>query len=406
MIAIGLIGKTNTGKTTFFNSATLLNAEISTYPFTTKQPNTGTAYIRMLCVCRELGVKDNPQNSACIEGWRFIPIELIDLPGLIRGAWMGKGLGNQFLSVATKADALIHIVDASGSIDQEGRLCKPGTGNPVQDVYDVEEELTNWFVKVIQSNKADVIRQIRAGHLQLDESLHKILTGLKVEHKHITDALKHSKLRTKDFTRWSDGDIKNFARRVREESKPTLILANKMDLPHAEENYEALIKEFTGTFVIPCSAESELALRRAEKMELIKYIPGEEIFRITNEKKLTPRQLQALEYVSERVFSKWMRTGVQFALNTAVFKLLRTNTVYPVYDEKRLSDKHGNVLPDVFLIQEGATALDLARQIHTELARTMIHATDARTGLRLPKDYVLRDRDIIKIVAVAKKRAN
>ncbi|HID16663.1 TPA: GTPase, partial [Candidatus Bathyarchaeota archaeon] len=138
MIKIGLIGKTNTGKTTFFNSATLLSAEVSTYPFTTKQPNVGRAYVQTICVCRELKVEDNPQNSFCIDGWRFIPIELIDLPGLIKGSWKGKGLGTRFLSVAAQADALLHVVDASGSVDAEGRLTKPGMGNPVLDVYDIE----------------------------------------------------------------------------------------------------------------------------------------------------------------------------------------------------------------------------------------------------------------------------
>jgi ribosome-binding ATPase YchF (GTP1/OBG family) len=117
VIRIGLIGKTNTGKTTFFNSATLGKEEIANYPFTTKKPIHGNAYVITLCVHKEFGVQDNPRNSLCKEGWRFIPVELIDLPGLIKGAWEGKGLGNQFLSVAAQSDVLLHIVDASGSID-------------------------------------------------------------------------------------------------------------------------------------------------------------------------------------------------------------------------------------------------------------------------------------------------
>jgi ribosome-binding ATPase YchF (GTP1/OBG family) len=92
MLKVGIVGKTNTGKTTLFNAVTLLNAEISNYPFTTKVPNVGVGYVKTACVCRELGVKDNPQNSACINGWRFVPIEVIDLPGLIKGAWAGQAL--------------------------------------------------------------------------------------------------------------------------------------------------------------------------------------------------------------------------------------------------------------------------------------------------------------------------
>ena len=122
MLTIGIIGKTNTGKTTFFNAATLLNEKISNFPFTTKKPNMGTAYVCDVCVHKELGVKDNPQNSTCIDGWRYAPIRLIDIPGLLKDAWAGRGLGNKFLSAMGQADALIHVVDASGSIDAEGQI--------------------------------------------------------------------------------------------------------------------------------------------------------------------------------------------------------------------------------------------------------------------------------------------
>jgi ribosome-binding ATPase YchF (GTP1/OBG family) len=102
--------------------------------------------------------------------------------------------------------------------------------------------------------------------------------------------------------------------------------------------------------------------------------------------------------------TKWMRTGVQFALNAAVFKLLGMNAVYPVEDPKTLSDKRGNTLPDVYLVPKGYVAKDLAREIHSELAARMLHAIDARNGLRLPQEYELRDRDVISIVTAARKK--
>ena len=148
MIKIGLIGKTNTGKTTFFNSATLDTAEISNYPFTTKEPRKGNANTITLCVHREFDVHDSPKNSRCIDGWRFIPVDLVDLPGLIKGAWEGKGLGNQFLSIAAQSDVLLHIVDASGSIDASGKIAEAGTGDPIADIADIEEELVMWYLKL------------------------------------------------------------------------------------------------------------------------------------------------------------------------------------------------------------------------------------------------------------------
>ncbi len=403
MLKIGLIGKTNAGKTTFFNAATLLTADVSTYPFTTKKPNIGQANVKTICVCKELGVQDNPRNSTCIDGSRFIPIELIDLPGLIKGSWEGKGLGTQFLSVASQADALIHLADASGSVDAEGKLTKPGMGNPVADVYDIEEEVVRWFSKSIEKTLRKLKKPSKKG-LPLDHLFAQDLAGMKITAAHIAQALKATDLTDKDLTKWSREDVWSFSKSVRVISKPTLIVANKMDIALGEKNYEKLIKEFGQAFVIAASSDAELALRRAEQSGYVEYIPGEEIFKVKDRSKLTSEQRNALTYVEQRVFSKWIRTGVQFALNTCVFKLLGMNVVYPVEDADKFSDRKGSVLPDAFLVPYNASVSDLAAQIHSELARTMIYAVDARTKIRLPTDYKLKDRDVVNIVAAAKEK--
>ncbi len=77
--------------------------------------------------------------------------------------------------------------------------------------------------------------------------------------------------------------------------------------------------------------------------------------------------------------------------------------VYPVEDEKKLCNKDGDVLPDAYVMNGGSTAIDLARKIHSELAETFLYAIDARTGLRLSSDYVLKDRDILKIVSSGRR---
>ncbi|MEM3383455.1 MAG: redox-regulated ATPase YchF [Nitrososphaerales archaeon] len=402
-IKIGLIGKTNTGKTTFFNSATLQTAEVSTYPFTTKAPNTGIGSAVTLCVCREFKVNDNPKNSKCIDGWRFIPIELIDLPGLIKGAWAGKGLGNQFLSVAAQSDALLHIVDASGSVDAEGRITAPGTGDPLADIGDIEEELVMWYLKLIEGNRSRISKLMKSG-LEFSIAIIEVLKGIGIKESHVKMALKEAKLEAKDFENWSDDDTKNFAWILRDISKPTLIVANKMDLPTSAENFKRIRDEYSDMIVVPASAEAELTLRRAEQKGLIKYIPGEERFEILNQAALTDRQKWALNYIRKAVLGEYMRTGVQFAINVAVFKLLRMNSVYPVYDPQKLSDKQGNVLPDVYLLPSGSTVLDLAKEVHTELAKGLLYAIDARSGLRLPSEYTIKDRDVLTIVSSSKKK--
>ncbi|MGC8937224.1 MAG: redox-regulated ATPase YchF [Candidatus Methanomethylicaceae archaeon] len=404
MLRIGIIGKTNTGKTTLFNAVTMLNAEISNYPFTTKAPNIGVGYVKTPCVCRELGVKDNPRNSACINGWRFIPVEVVDLPGLIKGAWAGAGLGNQFLSVAAQSDVLLHVVDASGSINAKGEICEPGMGSPLADYYDIEEELIRWYMKNLIENAEQVRRLMQGKGVELHKALTEVLAGIKVKEWHVKEALQRSKLTGMPFEDWDDEDFKAFATEIRYISKPTLIVANKMDLPVAEKNFQGLQETFGERFVVPCSADVELMLRRAERAGAISYVPGEEGFKVKDESKLTPKQKWAIKYVQSRVFDKWLRTGVDQALSIAVFKLLMMNVVYPVEDAKRYSDKKGNVLPDAFMLPQGSTPLDLAREIHSELAEGFLYAIDAVTGIRLPKDYQLHDRDVISIISTRKRR--
>ncbi len=403
MIKIGLIGKTNTGKTTFFNAATLGSAEISNYPFVTKQPNVGNASAITLCVHKELGVLDSPRNSKCIDGWRFIPIELVDLPGLIKGAWEGKGLGNQFLSIAAQSDALLHIVDASGSIDASGKIAEAGTGDPVADIADIEEEVIMWYLKLLEGNYDKISRSVNSSN-DVVSSITEIFRGIGVREDHVKYALRVNELQNIKFDDFNPENRRNFCWSLREISKPTLIVANKVDLPIATENFRRLREEYKDSIIVPTSADAELTLRRAQARGLIKYLPGDERFEMTNQSSLNDKQKWALNFIRKDVLNEYMRTGVQFAINVAVFKLLRMNTVYPVADPTKMSDRSGNVLPDVYLMKTGSTVKDLAEDIHTDLAKGLLYAIDVRDGLRLPTSYHLKDRDILSIVSARKKR--
>lgn len=403
MIKIGLIGKTNTGKTTFFNSATLASAEISNYPFTTKQPNVGNAHTITLCVHKEFGVQDQPRNSRCIDGWRFIPVELVDLPGLIKGAWEGKGLGNQFLSIAAQSDALLHIVDASGSIDASGKIAEPGSGDPMADVGDIEEEMVMWYLKLFEANRDKISRAVTSGAETIN-TITEVFRGIGVREDHVQAALVQNKLVGMSLDDFGPQQSKDFCWSLRDISKPTLIVANKVDLPTATDNFKRLREEYKDMIVVPSSADAELTLRRAESKGLIRYVPGDERFEIKDQTTLNDKQKWALNLIRKDILGEYMRTGVQFAINVAVFKLLKMNAVYPVADAKKLSDKHGNVLPDVYLMRSGSTVEDLAREVHSELAKGLLHAIDARDGLHLPTNYHLKDRDVLSIVSAKKKK--
>ncbi len=401
-IKIGLIGKTNTGKTTFFNSATLSSAEISTYPFTTKKAETAKAFAVALCVHPEFNVFDNPNNSECREGWRYIPIELIDLPGLIKDAWKGKGLGNQFLSIAAQSDALLHVVDVSGSVDSAGKVAEAGAGDPISDFADIEEELIMWYHKILEGNRDKISKLINSGSDQID-SLTDLYRGIGVKKDHIKETLKTSGLEEKDFDDFDVHDTKKFASNLRKLSKPTLIVANKIDIEGADKTFDRLRERYTDSIVVPASADSELSLRRAEQKGLIKYSPGSEQFDIINPEELNQKQKEALEFIKKGIMGEYMRTGVQFAINIAVFKLLKMNSIYPVANEEKLSDKKGRVLPDLILMKDGATVTDLAKEIHTDLEKGLLYAKDLRYKLRLPLNYQLRDRDVISLVSASKK---
>jgi ribosome-binding ATPase len=403
MIKIGLIGKTNTGKTTFFNSATLAVADISNYPFTTKQPNIGNANAITLCVHKEFNVKDSPKNSRCIDGWRFIPVDLVDLPGLIKGAWEGKGLGNQFLSVAAQSDALLHIVDASGSIDASGKIAEAGTGDPIADIADIEEELVMWYLKLLEGNRDKISRAVNSG-IDIVYAITDVFRGIGVREQDVRLALQYNGLVDVKFDDIDFQNSKDLCWTLRDISKPTLIVANKIDLPSAAENFRRLREQYKDMIVVPSSADAELTLRRAESRGLIQYLAGDERFEIKDQAGLNDKQRWALNFIRKDILGEYMRTGVQFAINVAVFKLLRMNTVYPVADASKLSDKYGNILPDVYLMKFGSTVGDLARDIHSELAKGLLYAIDIRDGLRLPTNYQLKDRDIISIVSARKKK--
>lgn len=399
---VGIVGKPNVGKSTFFSAATLAPAEIANYPFTTIKPNRGVGYVRSPCVCREFNVKDNPVNSLCINGIRLIPVELIDCAGLVPGAWQGRGLGNQFLDEIRKADALIHIIDASGATDLEGRVLKPGAHDPLEDVKFLEIEITMWLVNIIRRDWAKLARTVESGGKDLISALEERLSGLTIKRTHVIEAIRRTELNPDKPAGWSEEEFVTFVDTLRRIAKPMLIVANKIDLPCAEENLQRL-KELD-YIVVPCCAEAELALRRAAEKELIDYTPGDCNFNINHPEKLTQAQVKALETIRQKILLKYGSTGVQEAINTAFFRLLRMIVVYPVEDVEHLTDHEGRVLPDAYLVPYGTTAREFAYMIHTELGDTFIYAVEARQKNRIGENHVLKDRDVVSIVS-AKKRA-
>ena len=329
-------------------------------------------------------------------------MELIDVAGLVPGAWEGRGLGNQFLDEIRRADALVHIVDASGGTDCEGKVCKPGEHDPLEDVQFLEKEIAMWMASILKKDWVKVARTAETEKKGIYGPLEERLSGLGIKRNHIFEAVRKENLNPDKPAGWSDDDFMRFIDTLRKISKPMLIVANKIDLPTAEANVERLKKlDYT---VIPASAEAELGLRRAAERKLIEYRPGDSDFKITQPEKLQPVQIKALDAIREKILLKNGSTGVQEAINTAYFKLLNMITVYPVEDVEHLSNHNGKVLPDAYLIPQGTTAHQFAYIIHTELGESFLYAVNARHKTRIGEDAVLKDKDVISIVST-KRRA-
>ncbi|MDD1775901.1 MAG: redox-regulated ATPase YchF [Candidatus Methanomethylicus sp.] len=398
LLIAGIVGKTNVGKSTFFCASTLAPAKTGPYPFVTIEPNRGIASIRVNCVCKDLNVKDNPRNALCINGIRWVPVELIDVAGLVPDAHKGKGLGNKFLDDLRQADGFIHVIDAAGATDANGNLCPPGTRNPSDDVKFLENEITMWMLGILMKDWDRIVK----GVSQLKEDpvvmLTERLTGLMISRKHILTVIKAHDEFNKRVDQWTESDLRFFVDCLRRESKPMVIAANKIDLPKAETNIAQLKSEFKGYTVIGCAAEAEFALRQAAKKGLISYMPGDSEFRILDDGKLSDKQKEGLKKIGD-ILKSWGSTGIQESIEAIYKKELKMMPVFPVEDANKYTDHKGNILPDVFLIQQGTTARGLAYRIHTDLGEGFLYAVDAKTGQKISEDYQLKDRDVVKIVS-------
>ena len=390
---IGLLGKANVGKSTFFSAATETIAQSGNFPFTTIEPNVGVAHVKVDCACKSL--EDRCGSNQCMDGIRFIPVKLIDVAGLVPGAHEGKGLGNQFITEAMQADALIHVVDVSGSTDIQGQPVTIGTHNPLEDIKFVEEEFDLWFKQILDREWHKLTKEIEQKHTKISEELARRFTGLGIKEPDIDKVLTSMSLKVKKPVEWSNSEIMKFLKSVRKLSKPVLIAANKADLC----NDLGIIKEISEDFpTIPSSAETELLLKKAAKAGLIDYIPGDSNFKGNADIKLSEQQNTAL-HLAKNVLTKIGVTGIQKILNTVVFDVLNLIVVYPVEDETKLCNKNGQVLPDARLLNSSSTSKDLAFTIHQDIGKGFLHAIDAKTKQRIGADHKLKNGDIIKIVS-------
>ncbi|PSP32079.1 redox-regulated ATPase YchF [Halobacteriales archaeon QH_10_67_22] len=392
MLSLALAGKPNAGKSTFYQAATMADVDVANYPFTTIEANRGVTHVRTDCPCLDRDERCGDEH--CHDGTRYVPVELLDVAGLVPGAHEGRGLGNQFLDELTNADAILHVVDAAGATDAEGEPVGVGEHDPVEDLQFIEEEMDLWLASIVDRNWEAVERQSRSPDFDIDAALTEMLTGVGATELDVARALRDLDY-PEDPIQWTDDHREALASDIRERTKPIVVVANKADAA-PPENLQRLKERNEAT--IPATAEGELALRRAVEAGAIDYDPGDPDFDLVGE--VSDQQREGLEQVRD-VMAEHGGTGVQRALDTAVYDVLDHFTAYPVQNETHWTDAQGNVLPDAFLLGEGSTPRDLAYAVHSDIGEGYLHAVDARENRRIGEDHELEEGDVIKVVSTA-----
>jgi hypothetical protein len=424
---IGLVGKPNVGKSTVFSALTSNPVEIANYPFTTIEPNVGIAWLPLPdpCACYQLRTRKEkdgridddlddgkrkgsictPNSGSCIEFNRFVPITLVDVAGLVPGAHEGRGRGNQFLSDLARCDALIQVVDTSGSTDIEGNPIGSNGSTPMEEHIFLLEELDAWIKGIISSGWQRGARRVQSeGERALNSYLLDQLTGIGAKEIHISAGIiaVNGKYPNAGVPwNWGDDELNTIASAIREALFPISIAANKADRSTSKSWPELTeLIDKGGGILVPTSAEAELALRRASRAGLITHTPGHSNFEITEqgESKLSEAQRKGLESITQSLDS-WGGSGLIGLLSKVVFDILKNRVAYPVQDETHWIDGEGNILPDAILVPEGTTAKGLAYAVHTDLGDGFIRAVDARNSRVIGADYEVQNGDIIRIHA-------
>lgn len=393
---VGLVGKPNVGKSTFFSASTKAPAEIANYPFTTIEPNRGVAYLRTPCPHVPLGLPGcTPRTGKCANGTRWVPAEVLDVAGLVPDAHSGKGRGNQFLDDLRGADALVHVIDASGSTDVEGNPVPLHSHDPTQDVLFLESEIDHWIASIVGKNWAALARGMTAaGGRKVESVIGERVTGLGITEVQVRNVL--AQLQMPSPVLWKEEDIFRVAHELRLLSKPILVALNKADL--ADDATLARLQKAAPN-AVPTSANAELALRKAADAGVVRYEPGDKDFVVVDDSKLNAAQKKGLDHIREKVMHRFGGTGVQTLLERAVFESLDRVVAFPVEDETHCTDKEGRVLPDAHLLKRGATAKDLAFKVHTDLGNHFIRGVNAKTKRTVGADYVVENGDVLRIVA-------
>jgi ribosome-binding ATPase YchF (GTP1/OBG family) len=386
MLKIGLIGKPNAGKSTLFSAITSIDVDIANYPFTTIKPNVGISFVKDKCPEDEINAKCHPREGKCIDGTRYIPVEIIDVPGLIEGASEGKGMGNEFLDNVRDADLIINLFDASGMTDMEGNPSE-NKHNPLEDIKFVNSEIVSWMNGKISKDWQKFARKEDNSPERLEVKMLQKAATFGLGEKDVNFIMTKENFPDK-LIHWTDADINRFSEAILKYIKPVFNVGNKCDL--LPEDAINVLKEKENYLI---SAQSELLIEKAFNNGYINSDGADFEF--------TDKSGDAQKAILNKIRLKFKNQEIMrfYDVLTDIIKSLGYIVVYPVLDENKWEDKNGNVLPDAYLMKDGDTALDLAYKIHTDIGKNFIRAMNGKTKRVIGKDYKLLNNDVIKIIS-------
>lgn len=346
------------------NSLTDAQAKTGSFPFTTIDPNKATGYLQVECACNRLDKKGKckPNYGWCDDGKRYVPIMLLDVAGLVPGAHLGRGLGNKFLDDLRHADALIHVVDVSGTTDAEGKATRGY--DPLQDIEWLQDEIFRWILGNLTERWGSIKRRHTATKSSIIDTLQNQFSGYGSTADTVARALDSIKEPIGPLEAWTNDEISIVVKAFMAEKFPTVLSLNKIDHPDADKNISKIVRKYPDTKAVLTSALTEVFLRKLEKQGYIKYEPGTEFIDTYQDlgedsglKPMEEKLSENIERIRDSVLYRFGSTGLVEILKKSA-EVLQLVPVFPVKNNASKTE-----FRDCVLLRAGTTVGSAARKI-------------------------------------------